>query len=217
VKQIINSLFITVCLTVNMSAGGKKNIVPAETPIVPIIPMVYPNPIYIGVGLIQANIQRDPCACMRSQTDIKDHRYGAVFRVGADYNQYIGVEARALKSLGSKAFSITKHYGVYVKPQYHFLDSMNIYALLGYGKTTVVLDNGKIYSENTKNSFAYGLGFEYDFTKEKSKGQYSRAFDNQGEQEGGFGLWLDYQKLFNNVGANNLNSSIITMGITYDF
>jgi opacity protein-like surface antigen len=215
-KHLISKLLVTTLVVVNINAGGKNTISPV-TPIVPIIPKINPIPFYIGVGLIAANIERDPCPCKPDGEDIKDHRYGAVFRAGWDYNQYVGLEARALKTFGSSAFSETTHYGVYVKPQYHVVDSVNVYALLGYGKTEVDMDNGIMSCSKSKSGFAYGLGFEYDFSKENSQGEYTRVFDNQGDQEEGWGLWVDYQRLLHNEGSMHLDNDIVTAGITYDF
>ena len=215
-KQILNNLLILGLVSTALNAGG-KNFTPAETPVVPLIPVISPNPFYIGVGLVESSISRDPCPCLNTTDDIEDHRYGAVLRVGWDYNQYIGLEGRALKTFDSSAFSETTHYGVYVKPQYHILDSVNLYVLLGYGKTIVDIDNGNISTEDSVSGFAYGIGFEYDFSKENSQGEYTRVFDNQGDQEEGWGLWVDYQRLLHNEGSSNLDTDIVTAGITYDF
>ena len=195
-------------------AGGKIAAV-AVAPVVP-VDIVDPNPFYIGVGVMISMIQRDPC-CFLATGDLKDHRYGGIVRLGADYNQYIGMEFRALKSLESSAFSDVEHYGIYLKPQYHITDSVNMYALAGYGKTTVDYTNGVKASHNTHNGFSYGVGFEYDFSKENSNEVYDRVYDNQGDQEEGWGMWIDYQHLLSDEWWMHTDCDIVSVGITYDF
>lgn len=200
--------------TTQLVAGGKATL-PAVTPIVPIA-IESPMPLYIGLGAVASFIERDPC-CDVGTSNIEDSRGGAIMRIGWDFNQYVGVEARALKTFGSDVFSETTHYGLFLKPQYHLVDSTNVYGLLGYGRTTVDYTNGLKSSSNSANAFSYGVGFEYDFSKEESQKRYDRTFDNQGDQEKGWGLWVDYQHLLDNEWWMHTDNDIITAGITYDF
>jgi len=201
-------------LAVQSIAGGKA-VAPAITPIAPIETTTV-WPVYVGVGAIAAFVKRDPC-CAYAGKDIEDHRYGGILRGGLDFNQYIGVEARVLKTFGGKTFSKTEHYGLFLKPQYHITDQMNIYGLVGYGKTTVDYTNGLRSCHDTKNGFSYGVGMEYDLSRENRKGNFSRLFDGQGDQEEGWGVWLDFQHLLNNAWYMHTTDNIITGGITYDF
>jgi OOP family OmpA-OmpF porin len=148
---------------------------------------------------------------------MKDTRYGSILRLGADYNDYIGLEARVLKTFGSDIFSDTEHYGLYLKPQYHVADKVNIYGLIGYGKTSIDYTNGVRSSTTSESGLSYGAGFEYDLSSDTSLGQYSRMFDGQGEQEKGWGLWADFQRLLTDEGAFDTTSSVATFGVTYDF
>ena len=212
------SIMVT-ALIVNGFAGGKYS-TPSKakiTSIPPLPPVIVPNPLYIGIGAVVSTVKRDPCPCDPNDDRLTDTRYGAVARVGADYNQYLGLEGRFFKTFGSDAFSTVQHYGLYIKPQYHFIDEMNIYGLLGYGKTTIDYTNGIISRTTAKSGLAYGIGLEYDIFKEKKAGRYLRHFDNQGDQEKGFGVWMDFQHLLHKVGKYNSNSNIGTVGITYDF
>jgi len=220
-KYITHSLLAVTCIVymdTTLNAGSSKLVVPANAQVAPIPEVISPIPFYIGVGVIASFIHRDPCPCYPNGEDLDDLRYGWVARLGYDFNQYIGIEARALQTLGSDNFSDVKHYGLYLKPQYHITEQINIYTLLGYGRTTVDYTNGVISSQTKENGFSYGVGFEYDFAKDTPKsGTYDRVFDGQGNQESGWGLWVDFQHLLNNAGAAHTDSNLITAGITYDF
>ncbi|SFV69955.1 putative outer membrane protein A [hydrothermal vent metagenome] len=214
-KKII-LLTTIIALTSGAFAGGKY-VKAVETEVVPIPTVIDPLPLYVGVGAIATFIQRDPCPCKPNGKDIKDHQFGTVLRVGWDFNQYVGVEARTFKTLGSDNFSEVKHYGIYMKPQYHIGEQVNIYALLGYGKTTIHYTNGILSCSMKKKGFSYGVGLEYDLSKDKSLGEYARDFDGQGDQEKGWGIWADFQHLLSNAGSTHTNSNVVTAGITYDF
>ncbi len=213
-NKIITSLITAVVLTSTSFAGGKF-VAPVIVPVIPIVPTINPLPIYIGLGLVAVNIDRDPCACANVETD--DLRYGSILRVGWDFNNYVGVEARVLKTLENDVFSETTHYGLYLKPQYHVTPQMNVYGLLGYANTTIDYNNGILSSTTDENGFSYGVGFEYDFNVDAGLGIYGRTFDGQGDQEMGWGLWVDVQQLLNDAGAVHTTSNIFTAGITYDF
>lgn len=214
-KKFIITTTTAIAMTVSSFAGGKV-VAPVEAEVTPIPPVISPIPVYIGLGAIAAFANRDGCACSNG-ADMKDRRFGGIIRAGWDFNQYLGLEARALKSFGNDTFSTTEHYGLYLKPQYHFIDQMNIYGLLGYGHTSVDYTNGIKSSHNPKNGFSYGIGFEYDLGSDSSQGNYERDFDGQGDQEHGWGIWVDAQHLLNNAGKFHTDSNVVTAGITYDF
>jgi OOP family OmpA-OmpF porin len=214
-RKILSSIVILLLLTGSLYAGGKKYIAPAEAAVVPIPEIIDPWPIYVGVGLIALGLDRDPCLCGEAET--KDLRYGGMIRAGWDFNNYIGIEARALKTFENNVFSETEHYGLYLKPQYHIASQTNVYALLGYGRTIVDYTNGVRSSRTDEKGFSYGVGFEYDFGTDESEGSYSRVFDGQGDQEKGWGMWVDFQHLLSNAGPVHTDSNLVTAGITYDF
>ena len=217
INKIIITLSVMVVMTNTLCAGAAKMVAPAEAIVVPIPEVISPIPFYIGLGVIASFINRDACPCDPSGEGLKDLRYGSMMRVGYDFNNYFGIETRMLKTYGSNAFSEVTHYGLYAKPQYHISAAINIYALLGYGRTMVEYTNGILSSNNPKNGFSYGAGFEYDFGKESGLGTYNRVFDGQGNQEKGWGMWIDVQHLLTHDGPMHTNSNIITAGITYDF
>ncbi len=195
IKEIVVALLLTASV---LFAG--KNVVPAETPVVPVLT---PWPFYIGLGLAMSNIDRDPCPCANGQTIISDHRYGAVLRVGVDFNEYLGLEARALKTLESNVFSETTHYGLYFKPQFAVSDRLRIYGLLGYGNTTIDYTNGIKSSTTDESGIAYGAGVEYALTKNADGS--------------GWGLWVDYSRLLKNKGAKHSTVDMATAGVVYHF
>jgi OOP family OmpA-OmpF porin len=208
-------IILTTIMTFTMSTyAGSKNVAPIEAEVLPVPPVINPIPIYLGIGLVASAVSKDcPCADDERQ---KDMTYGAIIRAGWDINQYVGVEARYAKARLEKDFSTTTHYGLFLKPQYHITNQMNVYGLLGYGKTVVegcALKNGEL----SQSGFSYGLGFEYDFSEDDSLGEYERMFDGQGDQEKGWGLWADYQNLFNNEGHYKVKTNLFSAGVTYDF
>jgi len=214
-KKIVILITAVTLLLGTVYAGGKKYIAPAEAAVVPIPDIIDPWPIYIGLGLVAVNLDRDPCACGSSETS--DLRYGGIIRTGWDFNNYIGIEVRALKTLENNVFSETEHYGIYLKPQYPVTSQINVYALLGYGRTIVDYTNGVRSSQTDEKGFSYGAGVEYDFGKDESEGSYSRPFDGQGDQEKGWGMWVDFQHLLSHAGPVHTDSNLVTAGITYDF
>ena len=201
---------VAVGLLVSTSAMAGKNVLPASTPVVPV---VNPIPLYVGLGLLWSGTSTG-CPCAEDKR-LYDNTYGGILRVGYDFNQYIGIEARALKSSLSKRFSETTHYGIYLKPQYHVTNALNVYGLIGYGKTKIECDyKGTLYD---KSGFSFGIGMEYDISRDRDPVASARTFDGQGDQEKGWGVWVDYQNLLFNEGNLDIKSNIVTIGVTYDF
>jgi len=213
-KKTIVITVIAMILSVSSYAGG-KTVINADAEVIPIPSVsINPIPLYLGLGLIASAVSKD-CPCDDDARQ-KDMTYGGLVRAGWDINEYFGLEARALKANIEKDFSTTTHYGLYGKPQYHVNDAINVYGLLGYGRTEIEgcgFNNGTL----SKNGFSYGAGFEYDLSADTSLGQYSRAFNGQGDQEKGWGLFADYQNLLANEGIFKTDTNIFTIGITYDF
>ena len=218
VEKIVLPIVMSAVLTSTITAGGKAGPL-ATSPVVPIaVPeIVNPIPFYIGVGILVASINRDPCPCTPNAEDIGDHRYGSILRVGWDYNAFVGIEARALKTFGNDTFSTTEHYGIYLKPQYQVAEQLNMYALLGYGRTTIDYTNGILSSTNSHNGFAYGVGLEYNFGTSQSDEDYDNVFDEQENEKTGWGMWIDVQHLLSDEGPLHTDSNILTIGITYNF
>ncbi|RLA65770.1 MAG: hypothetical protein DRQ78_04975 [Epsilonproteobacteria bacterium] len=207
--------FLIILLSTGMSFAGGKRISPEAIAVLPVSEAIMPIPVYVGVGFVAAGLSRD-CPCSGDER-LKDMTYGGILRLGWDFNAYFGIEARWMKASIEKDFSQTRHYGLYLKPQYHLSDAINMYGLIGYGETKVDYANGNRSSTLRASGPSYGAGIEYDLSLDESLGQYSRTFDGQGDQEKSWGLWLDFQHLLYNESTFNTHSNIITAGITYDF
>jgi OOP family OmpA-OmpF porin len=206
-KKLALSLAVVVAFGATKSFGG-ADFVPPVIPVVAVPDPVEISGVYVGVG-ISRHFFDGFCDC----GDIyEDYTYGALLRVGKDFNQYFGVELRAATTwIEDEGARLKYHYGLYAKPQYHITNEINIYALAGYGKSEI--GDTVRYSET---GFSWGVGLEYDLSQDtKEDGIYNREFDGMGDQEKGWGLFVDYQKLIEKDGAPNMH--LITFGVTYDF
>ena len=220
-KKIMNTIALSALLASGSLYAGGKLIAPAEVPVA-VIPMDDPNPLYIGVGALWAGLKSD-CYCPPDVVvEIEDKTWGGIVRFGYDYNQYIGLEGRYLDAPADSDWSETQHYGIYLKPMIPAGDRVNIYGLLGYGKTKIETDCGAgIPEKYDYDGFSYGIGLEYDFSdpdgdKEENM-YYDREFDGHGDQNRHWGVWVDYQNLLRDEGPTNFNAYVVTFGITYDF
>jgi len=170
---------------------------------------VYSNGFYVGLGISTARYKTE-CNCPDAPSP--DKTAGVVGRIGYDFNQYIGLEARGIKTNWKSNGHAVEHYGLFAKPMIPIADSANLYALLGAGKTTTSSATPLV---NAK-SFAWGFGAEVDLTSDEPKeGRYNREFDGQGDQESGLGLFIDYERLVAKSNAPDLDT--INTGISYDF
>ena len=182
------------------------------------IPVVVPKPVeniiplglYVGLGLTAGRY--DPkCGCTTSKGD-PDKTAGLIGRLGYDFNQYVGLEARGIRTNWKSDGGKIKHYGVFLKPMYPLSRDFNLYGLAGYAKTTTQGIKRHVDAE----TFAWGAGVEYDLASDVPKeGRYSRTFDGYGDQEGGWGLFADYERLVQKSGSPDLDT--VNFGITYDF
>jgi len=211
-KSQMTKLVLASLLASGVLVAG-KNVEPA---VVPVAPVVDVNPFYVGLGLLWSGTSRG-CNCADGR--LKNTAYGAIGRIGYDFNRYIGIEARAFKASIDKNFAETTHYGIYLKPQYPITDKLNIYGLIGYGKTKIECDSPSIAPGTKmydKSGVSVGIGMEYDLSKDEPVAA-SRPFDGQGDQEKGMGVWVDYQNLLHNEGRDKIKANIVTAGVTYDF
>ena len=223
-KKVTLSVFLS---TGSILAGGM--IAPVTAPVAAIVEED-PNPFYVGVGLLWAGVSRD-CDDPSEycpDTRLKDSTWGWIVRAGWEYNQYIGIEGRALKATIDSDWGETTHYGIFLKPQYPVSERVNIYGLLGYGHTQIDTDCTAIHDTFKYDGFSYGIGLEYDLSSKEDDYEahkeneddvltFDREFDGHMDQEKNWGLWIDYQNLMHNEGPANFKSNIITFGITYDF
>lgn len=216
-NKVLLSTGMAAVLLSSLYAGGGKNLSPAAAVIAPIA-TEDPNPWYIGVGLI-AGKYYDDCdtSCV-----YEDVTYGLMVRGGYEWNQYIGVEARAMGTFwGADPLGGEKlqHVGIFAKPAYPLGEDFDVYGLLGYGWTkTTTGGNGNLATIDD-HGFSYGIGLEFDLSDKDDDFEedtyYEREFDGQADQEKGWGLFVDYQRLLVKSGIPDMD--VISVGITYDF
>jgi len=210
-KKLLSVVALSALLASSHAMAG-KNYEPVESDVVPVD---VPNPFYVGIGANWTGVSRN-CPCINDKR-IKDSTYGEILRVGYDFNPFFGIEARALQANMGINFAKTTHYGVYLKPQYHINPLVNIYGLAGYGHTDVSCSSdpestdahkNKAGKDFHKNGFSFGAGFEYDLSGDQGI---------QGDEEEGWGLFVDWQNLAYQDTPEKTNVNVVSAGITYDF
>ncbi|CAA6802242.1 MAG: Unknown protein [uncultured Sulfurovum sp.] len=174
---------------------------------------INPSGFYAGLGIAaaryQSNCTTTPTGCGPGGVD---KTAGVMARVGYDFNQYIGVEARGIRTNWKSNGGKVKHAGVFLKPMLPLGDKTNVYGLVGIAKTTTQGSMQRTDAEAT----ALGLGVEVDLSKDTPKdGRYGRAFDGKGDQEKGLGAFADYERMVVKSGAPDLDA--VSVGVTYDF
>jgi len=136
-KKLTLSIASIAIMAVSAQAG--KNVIPASVPPIPVI--TPPLGLYIGGGFTYA---KGKCQCNNnvlfsdgSRSKIHSGKsYGLNLKAGYYIiDQYLALEGKYIyNNWGDKNKGI-KHYGLYLKPTYPINDHIDIYALLGYGKT----------------------------------------------------------------------------------
>ena len=168
------------------------------------------NGFYAGLGIAGANYKSNcKTGCPGAG---KDKTAGVMGRVGYDFNKYVGIEARGIKTNWKSDGAKIKHAGLFVKPMLPVSDSTNIYGLVGVAKTTTQGSKQRTDAE----SLALGAGVEIDLSTDTPKdGRYGRTFDGMGDQEKGLGVFADYERMVVKSGSPDLDA--VSVGVTYDF
>jgi len=209
-----------------LSAGG-KHVAPVAAPVVP-IETIDPNPWYIGGGLAWAKLSVDSCYG-NPGCSYEDATWGAMVRGGYEFNEYFGIEARWLRTFwdeGPFGGTPLQHVGIFAKPQVPVSERFNVYGLLGYGYTENLGSGGRLNYFDSDDGFSAGIGLEYDLsgrdddyeahkTEENPNPQFDREFDGYGEQNAGWSLFLDYQRLLIKSDIPDLDA--VSFGVRYDF
>ena len=174
-----------------------------------VVPTASVSPFYVGLGLVAARYETS-CNC--GPASGTDKTGGVVAKVGYDFNEYMGIEARGLVTSYKADGGKIKHVGVFVKPMVPVTDALNAYGLVGLAKTTTT---GSLQRTNV-SGLAFGAGLEYDLsTDTKKEAKYDREFDGKADQEKGFGVFADYERLYYKSGSPDLDA--VSVGVTYDF
>jgi len=216
-RRILISSLVAVSLSTALYAGG-KNVSAAGIPVIP-IEMVTPSPWYLGAGLVWA--QLDGCDLLPG-CSYEDVTYGAMVRGGYDYNEYIGVEARYIRTFwdeGPHGGTPLSHAGLFLKPQYPVAERINLYGLLGYGYTENLGNGARLNYFDNDWGWSAGAGIEYDLSDREGdkieNGDYDRAFDGYADQGKGWSLFLDYQRLL--IDSDVPDMDAVSLGVRYDF
>jgi len=170
---------------------------------------INPSGFYVGLGITGSRYDSN-CNCPKKSDT--DNSIALLGRVGYDFNPYIGIEVRGMKSIAYDDGASITHTGLFLKPMLPIGNITNLYALLGASKTKTT---GTLTQVNAEG-LAMGAGVEVDLSKDTPKeGRYSRPFDGKGNQEKGIGLFLDYERLV--VKKNSPDLDTLSLGVTYDF
>jgi len=187
----------------------QETTVPEKKPIKKETKEINPSGFYVGLGITGSRYDSN-CNCPKKSST--ENSVAILGRVGYDFNPYIGIEARGIKSIAKDDGASITHTGLFLKPMLPIGNITNIYALLGTSKTKTT---GTLTQVNAEG-LAIGGGIEVDLSKDTpKKGRYSRPFDGKGNQEKGIGLFLDYERLVVKKNAPDLDT--LSAGITYDF
>jgi len=187
-----------------VSAQAGKNVIPASVDPIP-VPVYAPLGLYLGGALTYA---KSKCQCDTSvicsdgtscSTPHKGTTYGANLKAGYMYNQYIGIEGKYIYTPWGDKDKTLKHYGIYLKPTYPITEHIDIYALLGYGKTECETVKG------SQKGFAWGAGAEYTINKKIS-----------GKKDG-LGVYVEYLRPLKKTGNKNITVDMVSAGVSYSF
>ena len=211
-----NAVISLALCTMSISAGG-KTVTPVDVAIIPIKKTTTISPIYLAIGATAARFSSCDNSC-----DYEDITYGATLRAGYDFNPYIGIELRAMRTFldeGPFGGVPLQNMGLFAKPQYPLGESINLYGLVGYGYTENLGNEGRLNYFNKDDGFSAGLGIEYDLSNREGdreeNANYNRPFDGYADQGKGWSLFLDYQRLL--IKSDVPDMDVASFGVRYDF
>ncbi len=128
--------------------------------------------IYVGLGYGYFNQSNDNIDLPSGLVDIEFEVDSLLFQLGYQYNEYVALEGRYWAGLGKinqdGGYNPGDHtgtfdaWGFYVKPMYPVTDEFDVYALLGYGDTSIEYNNGAFWDTD---GFSWGLGAQYAVTE----------------------------------------------------
>jgi len=158
---------------------------------------------YVGGGFTYAESE---CECSEITTSggtvqgsSEGSTSGINLKAGYSFNDFIALEAKYLYTPWGDDGKSLKHYGIYLKPSYAVNDNIDLYALLGYGRTECE------YQDIDKDGFAWGLGGEYLIGK-KVDGKKS-----------GWGVYVEYNRPLKKSGDTDITTDVANAGVSYHF
>jgi opacity protein-like surface antigen len=155
----------------------EEAVAPAPKPIVvqpkpvPVVPVknIAANGFYAGLGIAGAQYKSN-CNATCTGSD-KDKTAGLMARVGYDFNQYVGIEARGIRTNWKSSSGKLKHAGIFVKPMVPVTDVTNVYGLVGVAKTKT---DGSMQRTDDK-TLALGAGVEGPQWRQSQRGTLQQS------------------------------------------
>ena len=199
-RTLMNSTIIGLLLLTTHNYAGGKMVAPVETEAIPVSGDI--SSWYLGLGTVAAKFHGCGNGC-----NYEDLTYGTMLRGGYDFNEYIGIEARGIRTFldkGPFGGVPLQHIGLYVKPQYSISERFNIYGLAGYGYTENLGNGARLNYFDNDHGLSAGLGLEYDL-----------SFAAHEEQGKGWSLFADSQRLL--IKSDVPDMDIISIGAKYNF
>lgn len=119
--------------------------------------------------------------------------------VGWDVHPNVALEAMLAGGVkddtvrGAK-IKVQRSYGMYLKPRYALNDQFEVFGRLGFADTKVKASGGGASATGSDNSFSWGLGASYNFSKSVyGSVDYMSFFDKDGGKITGVTLGAGYR------------------------
>jgi len=200
-KKITLSLLV-ICMIHGTAMAGDDT-TPVEAPIT-VIPMMTQSAFYVGLGL-SAVSNREASLDFFDITNGQDRTGDITLLAGYKFNPYIAVEGRYMKSMMQEDILERDSWGIFAKPQYPITESINLYALLGYGGYNAEGTTSTRSIDVDDTGFQWGFGIDYELVENVS-------------------VFVDYVNIANDVTVTsfintpaNVSSDALTVGVTYTF
>jgi len=175
---------------------------------------------YIGLGSVYNRIYSTNSAWFDNTTPTQDQTAGISTIIGLQFNDYIAIEGRLIKTIFEKDYSDLTAYSIFLKPQYPINKNFKIYGLLGFG-TTDVKGNAKSDGYGAHDDvigkkilhhtgLQWGIGFSYGITENIS---FFTDYTSLAKDEDIDSTLYGYDP----VTYHKLSTDGITVGILYSF
>jgi len=155
-----------------------------------------PTPLYVGFGFTTGALRIGKSKLAFNHNLEEQDRTGALTVLfGYDIHKRIALEGRYTTSFIKESLANIQNISLLLKPHFSLADEMSVYALLGYGKSTLLGVKGHSI-DIAKSDFQWGFGLEYDTTETLT-------------------YFVDYSNFLQNV--KNLSADALAIGIKYRF
>ncbi len=203
-KKILLSTVAAIMAATVAHAGKNVQLPPSEPIPIPTTIAAIPLGLYLGGGLTYSKAD---CKCspidlangVTYQPEFESTTYGFNLKAGYDFNKFIGLEAKYIYTPWGDDDRTLKHYGIYLKPNYALTQNVDIYALLGYGKTECET------LKDSQKGFAWGVGASYTFN-ERVK-----------DKKDGLGVYVEYLRPIKKDGRKDITVDMVNAGLQYNW